>query len=60
MCSSDLWHLIEFSGTCENDLVGSICSPEVVAKIVSGDRSINQVEAKALGEYFQVSTSLFA
>ena len=50
---------MEYSGTCQNDLVGSISSSEVVAEIVSGNRSINKVEAKALGEYFQVSASLF-
>ena len=55
-----LLHLMEYSGTCENDLVGSIGSREVVAKIVSGSRSINKVEAEALGKYFQVSVSLFS
>ena len=54
-----LLHLMEYSGTCEDDLVGSISSHEIVAEIVSGNRSINQVEAKALGAYFQVSASLF-
>ena len=54
-----LLHLMEYSRTCENDLVGSIGSREIVAEIVSGNRSINQVEAKALGEYFQVSASMF-
>ena len=54
-----LLHLMEYSGTCENDLVGSIGPREIVAEIVSGNRSINQVEAKALGEYFQVSANLF-
>ena len=54
-----LLHLMEDGRTCENDLVGSIGSREIVAEIVSGNRSINQVEAKALGEYFQVSASLF-
>ena len=55
-----LLHLMEYSGTCENDLVGSIGSREVVSKIVSGSRSINKVEAEALGKYFQVSVSLFS
>ena len=54
-----LLHLMEYSGTCENDLVGSIGPREIVAEIVSGNRSINQVEAKALSKYFQVSASLF-
>lgn len=54
-----LLHLMEYSGTCQEDLVGSIGSSEMVAEIVSGNRSINKIEAKALGSYFQVSASLF-
>jgi HTH-type transcriptional regulator / antitoxin HigA len=54
-----LLHLMEYSGTDRDDLIGSIGSREVVTEIVSGNRSISQVEAKALGAYFQVSPSLF-
>jgi HTH-type transcriptional regulator / antitoxin HigA len=50
-----LLHLMEYSGTSQTDLVGSIGS----AGIVDGKRSINPIQAKALGEYFQVSASLF-
>jgi HTH-type transcriptional regulator / antitoxin HigA len=54
-----LLHLMEYSGTSQSDLIGSIGSPEVVAEIVDGKRSIDPIQAKALGEYFQVSASLF-
>jgi HTH-type transcriptional regulator / antitoxin HigA len=54
-----LLHLMEYSGTSQADLVGSIGSREMVAEIVEGKRSISQVEAKALGDYFQVAPSLF-
>jgi HTH-type transcriptional regulator / antitoxin HigA len=54
-----LLHLMEYSGTTQNDLIGSIGSEEIVAEIVSGKRSIDPIQAKALGEYFQVSASLF-
>jgi HTH-type transcriptional regulator / antitoxin HigA len=54
-----LLHLMEYSGTAERDLVGAIGSAEVVSELVSGKRLIDQVQAKALGEYFQVSASLF-
>lgn len=55
-----LLHLMEYSGTSQDDLIGSIGSRDVVTEIVSGNRSISQVEAKALGAYFQVSPSLFS
>ncbi len=54
-----LLHLMEYSATSQDDLIGSIGSSKVVAEIVSGSRSISPVEAKALGVYFQVSPSLF-
>ncbi|WP_309728448.1 hypothetical protein [Chamaesiphon sp. OTE_75_metabat_556] len=54
-----LLHLMEYSGTSQADLVGSIGSQEVVCEIVNGKRSIDPIQAKALGEYFQVSASLF-
>ncbi len=54
-----LRHLMEYSGTSRQDLVGSIGSQDVVTEIINGNRSISQVEAKALGVYFQVSPSLF-
>jgi HTH-type transcriptional regulator / antitoxin HigA len=54
-----LLHLMEYSGTIQADLVGSIGSAEIVSEIVDGKRSIDPIQAKALGEYFQVSASLF-
>jgi HTH-type transcriptional regulator / antitoxin HigA len=54
-----LLHLMEYSGTNLTDLVGSIGSNETVAEIVNGKRSIDPIQAKALGEYFQISASLF-
>jgi HTH-type transcriptional regulator / antitoxin HigA len=54
-----LLHLMEYSGTSQIDLIGSLGSQEAVAEIVDGKRSIDPIQAKALGEYFQVSASLF-
>lgn len=54
-----LLHLMEYSHTNKSDLVGKIGSVEVVSQLVSGKCMIDQVQAKALGEYFQVSSSLF-
>jgi HTH-type transcriptional regulator / antitoxin HigA len=47
-----LLHLMEYGGMAERDLVGAIGSAEVVSELVSGKRLIDQVQAKALGEYF--------
>ena len=55
-----LLHLMEYSGTSQEDLIGSIGSHDLVAEIVNGTRSISPVEAKALGAYFKVLPSLFA
>jgi HTH-type transcriptional regulator / antitoxin HigA len=54
-----LLHLMEYSGTSQADLVRLIGSAEIVAEIVDAKRSIDPIQAKALGEYFQVSASLF-
>jgi HTH-type transcriptional regulator / antitoxin HigA len=54
-----LLHLMEYIHTKESDLVGVIGSAEVVSGLVSGKSLIDRVQAKALGEYFQVSASLF-
>jgi HTH-type transcriptional regulator / antitoxin HigA len=54
-----LLHLMEYSSTSQIDLVGSIGSQEIVSEIVDGKRSIYPIQAKALGEYFQISASLF-
>ncbi len=54
-----LFHLMEYSGMEEHDLFGDIGSVEVVSELVSGKCLIDRVQSKALGEYFQVSASLF-
>lgn len=54
-----LQHLMESNNTHQSDLIGVLGSPEIVAQVVSGDRSIDKVQAKALGEFFKVSPGLF-
>jgi HTH-type transcriptional regulator/antitoxin HigA len=54
-----LQHLIESSGMSQNDLTGIIGSGEMVSQLVDGKCSLNNWQAKALGDYFQVSPSLF-
>ena len=57
--SEILQHLMESKGTRQADLVGVIGSSGVVSEVVNGKRSISKAQAKALGEYFKVSSSLF-
>lgn len=54
-----LLHIMEASGTFQTDLVGLIGSSEVVSEVVNGKLLIDEFQAKALGEYFQVAPSLF-
>jgi HTH-type transcriptional regulator / antitoxin HigA len=54
-----LQHVMESSGTRQADLVGVIGSSGVVSEVINGKRSISKAQAKALGEYFKVSPSLF-
>ncbi|MCP6761044.1 MAG: transcriptional regulator [Fischerella sp. CENA71] len=54
-----LQHIMETSGTRQADLVGIIGSSGVVSEVVNGKRSISKAQAKALGDYFKVSPSLF-
>jgi HTH-type transcriptional regulator / antitoxin HigA len=54
-----LQHLMEASSTRQSDLVGVIGSSEVVSEVVNGKRAISKAQAKALGEYYKVSPSLF-
>jgi HTH-type transcriptional regulator / antitoxin HigA len=54
-----LQHLMESSGTRQVDLVGIIGSSGVVSEVVQGKRSISKAQAKALGDCFKVSPSLF-
>jgi HTH-type transcriptional regulator / antitoxin HigA len=50
---------MESSGTRQVDLVGIIGSGGVVSEVVQGKRSISKAQAKALGDWFKVSASLF-
>lgn len=54
-----LQHILEASGTRQADLVGIIGSSGVVSEVVNGKRTISKAQAKALGNYFKVSPSLF-
>ncbi len=54
-----LQHLMEASGTRQANLVGVIGSSGVVSEVFNGKRSISKAQAKALGDYFKVSPSLF-
>ena len=54
-----LKHLMESSGISQNDLVVNFGSGEAVSQLVDGKLSLNSWQAKALGDYFQVSPSLF-
>lgn len=54
-----LQHILESSGTRQADLVGVIGSSGVVSEVVNGKRSISKAQAKALGDYFKVSPTLF-
>jgi HTH-type transcriptional regulator / antitoxin HigA len=54
-----LQHIMESSGARQADLVGVIGSSGVVSEVINGKRSISKAQAKALGEYFKVSPSLF-
>jgi HTH-type transcriptional regulator/antitoxin HigA len=54
-----LQHIMESSGTRQADLVGIIGSSDVVSEVVNGKRAISKAQAKALGDYFKLSPSLF-
>ncbi|MEG3937499.1 transcriptional regulator [Microcoleus sp. S36b_A3] len=54
-----LQHIMEASGTRQADLVDIIGSSGVVSEVVNGKRAISKAQAKALGDYFKVSPSLF-
>ncbi|QYX30018.1 helix-turn-helix domain-containing protein [Sphaerospermopsis torques-reginae] len=55
-----LQHIMESSGLRQADLVRILgFSSGVVSEMVNGKRSISKAQAKALGEYFKVSPSLF-
>lgn len=54
-----LQHLMEMSGTPQEDLVGIMGSSAVVSEVMNGQRCISKVQAKALADYFRVSINLF-
>jgi HTH-type transcriptional regulator / antitoxin HigA len=54
-----LQHLMESNHTDRADLAVVLGSPEIAAQVVNGERSIDKAQAKALGEFFQVSPGLF-
>ncbi|MBW4673889.1 MAG: transcriptional regulator [Desmonostoc geniculatum HA4340-LM1] len=54
-----LQHIMQASDTLQADLVGIIGSSGVVSEVVNGKRSISKAQAKALGDYFKVTPSLF-
>jgi HTH-type transcriptional regulator/antitoxin HigA len=54
-----LLHLMEVSGIRQADLVGIIGSSGVVSEVVNGKRAISKTQAKALGDYFNLSPSVF-
>jgi HTH-type transcriptional regulator/antitoxin HigA len=56
---SRLLHLMEARGLSEGDLVAIIGSSEIVAKVINSELKITPEQAKALGEFFHVDSSLF-
>ena len=54
-----LLHLMEARNMKQEELVGVIGSRGVVSEIVNGKRSISKAQAKALGQLFHISPSLF-
>ncbi len=54
-----LRHILSASNTSQADLIGVLGSERVVTEIVSGERSIDQTQAKILADRFKVSPKLF-
>jgi HTH-type transcriptional regulator / antitoxin HigA len=54
-----LLHLMEVRELKQIDLVEVIGSKGIVSEIVNGKRSISKAQAKALGDFFNVSPALF-
>jgi HTH-type transcriptional regulator / antitoxin HigA len=54
-----LLHLMEVRELKQIDLVDVIGSKGIVSEIVNGKRSISKAQAKALGDFFNVSPALF-
>ena len=56
---SMLLFLREQKNIKQSDLVGVIGSKRIVSEVVNGKREISKVQAKALGDFFQVYFSFF-
>lgn len=56
---SILLHLMEARDLKQSDLVGVLGSKGVTSEVINGKRSISKAQAKALGEFFHVSHTLF-
>jgi HTH-type transcriptional regulator/antitoxin HigA len=54
-----LQHILESSGTSQDNLVDVIGSREVVSEVANGKRSISKEQAKVLGDRFNVLPELF-
>ena len=54
-----LEHLMDARGIKQSDLVGIIGSKGVVSEVMNRKRAISKAQAKALGEFFNVSPALF-
>lgn len=55
-----LQHIMEAKGIRQADLIDIMKSSSgVVSEVVNGKRAISKAQAKALGDYFHVSPSLF-
>ena len=54
-----LEHLMDARGIKQSDLVGIIGSKGVVSEVMNRKRAISKAQAKALGEFFNVSPGLF-
>lgn len=56
---SILQHLMAAKNLKQSDLVGILGSSGVVTEIVNGKREISKAQAKALGEFFHLSHTVF-
>lgn len=56
---SILLHLMEARDLKQSALVGVLGSKGVTSEVINGKRSISKAQAKALGEFFHLSHTLF-
>ncbi|MBD2676691.1 transcriptional regulator [Nostoc paludosum FACHB-159] len=56
---SRLLHLMEARSLEQADLVETLGSNEIVAKVINGELKITKEQAEALGKFFHVDASLF-